>query len=120
MDKERFEEIVLEALKDIPPFFQKKMENVEIVIEDYAPPTLRDRLKVHPYALFGLYEGVPLRWRGSFYGNVLPDKITIFQRPIEEYCQTEDEIKEMVKKVVMHEIGHYFGLGEKELRDLGL
>ncbi len=120
MEKERFEKLVLEALKEVPSFFRKKMENVEIVIENYAPPYVRERLKIHPYALFGLYQGVPLNKRGFFYGNVLPDKITIFQRPIEEFCTTEEEIKELVKRVVMHEIGHHFGLSEKELRDLEL
>ncbi|MFB0510122.1 MAG: metallopeptidase family protein [bacterium] len=118
MEKEKFEELVTNALKSIPKFFRKKMENVEIVIEDYAPPYVQQRLKIHPYALFGLYQGIPLRKRGSWYGNVLPDKITIFKRPIEQYCKSEDEIKELVKKVVMHEIGHYFGLSETELRRL--
>lgn len=118
MEKEKFEELVANALKAIPKFFRKKMENVEIVIEDYAPPYVQQRLKIHPYALFGLYQGIPLRKRGSWYGNVLPDKITIFKRPIEQYCKSEDEIKELVKKVVMHEIGHYFGLSEAELRRL--
>ena len=118
IEKEKFEELVANALKAIPKFFRKKMENVEIVIEDYAPPYVQQRLKIHPYALFGLYQGIPLRKRGSWYGNVLPDKITIFKRPIEQYCKSEDEIKELVKKVVMHEIGHYFGLSEAELRRL--
>ena len=118
MEKEKFEELVANALKAIPKFFRKKMENVEIVIEDYAPPYVQQRLKIHPYALFGLYQGIPLRKRGSWYGNVLPDKITIFKRPIEQYCKSEDEIKELVKKVVMHEIGHYFGLSEKEIREI--
>ncbi len=118
MDRERFEELVVEALGNIPKFLRKKMENVEIVIEDYAPPYVRERLKIHPYALFGLYQGVPLKKRGGWYGNVLPDKITIFQRPIEQYCKAEAEIKELVKKVVLHEIGHYFGLSEEQLGKL--
>ncbi|MEO0102134.1 MAG: metallopeptidase family protein [candidate division WOR-3 bacterium] len=120
MSREQFEELVLEALKSLPPFFQKKMENVEIVIEEFAPPYIQKRLGIHPYALFGLYQGVPLKKRGSFYGNVLPDKITIFQRPIELAAGNEEAIKELVKKVVMHEIAHHFGFDEKELRDLGL
>ena len=115
---EKFEELVTEAIKGIPKFFRKKMENIEIVIEDYAPPYIQERMKIHPYALFGLYQGIPRNKRGSWYGNVLPDKISIYKRPIESYCKTEDEIKELVRKVVIHEIGHYFGFSEKELRKL--
>jgi len=118
IDIEKFEELVSEAIKGIPKFFRKKMENVEIVIEDYAPPYIQERMKIHPYALFGLYQGIPRNKRGSWYGNVLPDKITIYKRPIEKYCKTEEEITELVKKVVMHEIGHYFGFSEQELRRL--
>lgn len=118
MDKAKFEDLVVAALKNIPEFFRKKMENVEIVIEDYAPAYIQARLKIHPYALFGLYQGIPRNKRGHWYGNVLPDKITIYKRPIEQYCKSEAEIKELVKKVVMHEIGHYFGLSEHELNQL--
>lgn len=120
MERERFEELVLEALKSLPPFFQEKIENVEIVVEEFAPPYIQKRLGIHPYALFGLYQGVPLKRRGTSYGNVLPDKITIFKRPIELAVKDEEGIKELVKKVVMHEIGHYFGLGEEELSSLDL
>ncbi|MEO0115185.1 MAG: metallopeptidase family protein [candidate division WOR-3 bacterium] len=118
IEREKFEALIIEAIKTIPKFFRDKMENVEIVIEDYAPAYIQNRLQIHPYALFGLYQGIPRNKRGSWYGNVLPDKITIFQKPIEQYCQTEVEMKELVKKVVMHEIGHYFGLSEAELRQL--
>lgn len=118
MEREKFEGLVIDALKSIPQFFRQKMENVEIVIEDYAPHYVQARLKIHPYALFGLYQGIPRNKRGIWYGNVLPDKITIFQRPIEENCRSEEEIKDLIKKVVMHEIGHYFGLSEAKLRQL--
>jgi predicted Zn-dependent protease with MMP-like domain len=117
MEREKFEELV-EAIKGIPKYFRKKMENVEIVVEDFAPAYVQERMKIQPYALFGLYQGIPRNKRGSWYGNVLPDKITIFQRPIEQYCKTDEEIKNLVKQVVMHEIGHYFGLTEEQLRKL--
>lgn len=118
MERAKFEELVVLALKSIPKFFRKKMENVEIVIEDYAPHYVQEQLKIHPYGLFGLYQGIPRNKRGSWYGNVLPDKITIFKRPIEQHCRNEEEIKDLIKKVVMHEIGHYFGLSEEKLRQL--
>jgi predicted Zn-dependent protease with MMP-like domain len=71
-----------------------------------------------PSELLGLYQGVPLDRRGFFYGNVLPDKITLFQIPIELMCQTKEEVEEKVKEVVIHEVGHYFGLSDKRLREL--
>jgi predicted Zn-dependent protease with MMP-like domain len=71
-----------------------------------------------PSELLGLYQGVPLDRRGFYYGNVLPDKITLFKIPIESICKTKEEIEEKVREVVIHEVGHYFGLDEERLRDL--
>ena len=85
------------------------MENVEIVIEDEPVPQK---------TLLGLYQGIPLKLRGSWYGNVLPDKITLFQRNIEWQCRNETEIEELVNEVLIHEIGHYFGFDEDDLQDI--
>jgi len=109
MDSEQFRLLVLRAIKKLPKIFRLKMENVEIVIEDEPVPQK---------TLLGLYQGVPLKLRGSWYGNVLPDKITLFQRNIEWQCRNEAEIEDLVNEVLIHEIGHYFGFDEDELRDI--
>jgi len=70
--------------------------------------------------LFGLYEGVPLTERSSHYGMVLPDKITIFRQPIEAYCRSEEEIRQMVRRTVLHELAHHFGIPDQRLRELGV
>jgi predicted Zn-dependent protease with MMP-like domain len=109
MDSEQFRLLVLRAIKKLPKIFRLKMENVEIVIEDEPVPQK---------TLLGLHQGVPLKLRGSWYGNVLPDKITLFQRNIEWQCRNEPEIEELVNEVLIHEIGHYFGFDEDELRNI--
>ncbi|MCX8118754.1 MAG: metallopeptidase family protein, partial [Desulfobacterota bacterium] len=68
--------------------------------------------------LLGLYQGIPITQRGVAYGNVLPDKITLFQRPIESVCKTKKEVEEKVAEVILHEVGHYFGLDEERLEEL--
>jgi len=92
---------------------------VEIVIEDWPNSWQLQQAGVKPgESLFGLYQGVPQTKRGAFYANVLPDKITLFQKVIEKNAKTPEAIKEMVKRTVWHEIAHHFGLNEKEVRDL--
>jgi predicted Zn-dependent protease with MMP-like domain len=71
-----------------------------------------------PFELLGLYQGIPLDQRGFYYGNVLPDKITLFQVPIVSLCTTREEMEEKIREVVVHEVGHYFGLSDKRLREL--
>ncbi len=114
-----FEEGVVSALKKLPQFIKEKMENVDVVVEDRASRNLLSEMGLQsPSELLGLYQGVPLGRRGFYYGNVLPDKITLFQIPIESICKTEEEIKEKIREVVIHEVGHYFGLDDEELRKL--
>jgi len=114
-----FEEVVVLALKRLPKFFKTKMENVDVVVEDQASQDLLSEMELRsPYNLLGLYQGVPLDRRGFYYGNVLPDKITLFQIPIEAICRTKEEIEERVRGVVIHEVGHYFGLNDERLREL--
>lgn len=120
MEKEKFEAFVVEAVKDLPKFFKDKLENISIIIEDFPSLEIQNKMKKGPYQLLGLYQGVPLRKRGLWYQNVLPDKIIIYQKPIEHIAKTEDEIKTLVRKVVMHEIGHYYGLSEQELKNAGV
>jgi len=110
MQREEFETLVKQALKDLPKIFRDKLENVEIVIEDEP---------IAQKSLLGLYQGVPLKKRGVWYGNVMPDKITLFQKNIERISRSEEEIGEWINKVLIHEIGHYFGFGEEELKNIG-
>lgn len=118
MTREEFEKLVNEGISSIPEKFLKRLENVDIVIEER--PT-NDQLKKvniqNPFCLFGLYEGIPKTKRGSSYGMVLPDKITIFKEAIERSARNEEEIKEIVKNTVWHEIAHHFGMNEKEVRE---
>lgn len=119
MDKEIFEQLVRQAISDIPENFLKKLENVAIVVEDEPTAEQRERLKLGMgYSLFGLYEGVPQTKRGPYYGMVLPDKISIFQKPIEQFARTKEEISQIVKDTVWHEIAHHFGTDEKRLREI--
>ena len=116
MTREKFEKLVNEGIKAIPEKFLEKLDNVDIVMEDTPTPYQLRKLKAKENSIiFGLYEGVPQtkRWH---YGQVLPDKITIFQKPIENYARSEEEIKEIVKNTVWHEIAHHFGMDEARVR----
>ncbi len=119
LTRQEFEALVVSALKRLPRFFKNKMKNVDVVVENRASPDLLSEMGLRsPFQLLGLYQGVPLDRRGFYYGNVLPDKITLFQAPIESMCQTKGEVEEKVKEVVIHEVGHYFGLDDEKLREL--
>jgi predicted Zn-dependent protease with MMP-like domain len=119
LTRSEFEEVVLEALKRIPKSLKKKMENIDVVVEDWPPqPLLLEMGLQSPFELLGLYQGIPLDRRGFYYGNVLPDKITLFQIPIESICKTKEEAEVKVREVVIHEVGHYFGLDDERLREL--
>jgi predicted Zn-dependent protease with MMP-like domain len=115
MDRERFEALVEEALASLPRKFKKLLHNITVMVEDRPP---RSRRSAAGGTLLGIYHGVPLQHRGPYYGNVPPDVIVIYQEPIESLCFSDEEVRERVQEVVRHEIGHYFGLSEKELRDI--
>ena len=117
MNREKFEKLVMEGVRAIPEKFLEKLDNVDIVIEDEPTPYQLRKLRTRGSSIiFGLYEGVPQtkRWH---YGQVLPDKITIFKKPIEKIARSENEIKEIVKNTVWHEIAHHFGLEERKIRE---
>jgi predicted Zn-dependent protease with MMP-like domain len=119
LTRKEFEETVIAALKRLPKFIKKKMENVDVVVERQASQELLNEMELcSPFELLGLYQGVPYDRRGFYYGNVLPDKITLFQIPIETICETKEEVKKKVREVVIHEVGHYFGLDEEKLRQI--
>jgi predicted Zn-dependent protease with MMP-like domain len=119
MTRARFEQLVEEALRGIPRRFRDAMQNVAVVVEDEPPPHVLEDMEMEPDdALFGLYEGTPLPERGSSYGNTLPDRISIYQIPIEENCEDDDEIRQCVAETVIHEFGHYFGMTEGEIEEI--
>ena len=117
MTKAAFERLVREALAAIPADFRDRMQNVEIVVEDRASAALEAEMSDGSEGgLFGLYEGTPLTERNWSHGNTLPDRITVFQRSIEEACDSEDEVFEDVCLTLIHEAGHFFGLSEDEIQ----
>ncbi|PPD57610.1 metallopeptidase family protein [Dehalogenimonas etheniformans] len=116
MDAKSFSGLVSQALDNLPDEFLDLLENVEIVVEDY--PSLRQRRGSKRNELLGLYEGVPLTERDTHYGLVLPDKITIFQKPIEAICRTDAEIIDQVEKTVRHEVAHHFGMTDVQLDEI--
>ncbi len=119
MKRRRFETLVTEALGEIPRRFREAMTNVAVVVEDEPSPELLEEMEIEPPdTLFGLYQGTPLTEREWSYGNALPDRITIFQRPIEEACEDENEIVDEIAQTVIHEFGHYFGLSEDEIEEI--
>jgi len=119
MEREKFEALVARAIDNLPPEFQRKLENVDIVVEEWPTPgQLGGAKHIHPTQLLGLYQGVPQTKRGRGYGLVLPDKISIFQKPIEAQCRFGDEIEAKIGEVVRHEIAHHFGLDERTLRKI--
>ena len=119
LNKRDFEEVVLSALRHLPKSFKRKMDNIDVVVEDQASPGLVEEMELRsPHELLGLYQGIPFDRRGFYYGNALPDKITLFKMPIEATCDTREEIEERVKEVIIHEVGHYFGLDEGKLRKI--
>lgn len=109
LSRERFQELVEEALKSIPRRYARQIKNVAILVEDFPPPGQN---------LLGLYHGVPLKHRGSYYGNVPPDVIVLYKIPIESLCQDEDRVREKIEEVLLHEVGHYFGMDEGTLREI--
>ena len=120
MDRERFEELVEQALNALPEGFQEKLSNVDVEVEDYpSPDDLRAAKARTGQTLLGLYRGVPLTRRGLGYNMVPPDRIIIFQSPIERTCRSDDEIVERVGHVVRHEIAHHFGIDDDALRRMG-
>jgi len=116
VNKEKFEELVNEAIKTIPKKFLDRLSNVDICVENEPSSFQLQKLRMRKGSLlFGLYEGFPQTKRGN-YAQVLPDKITIFKKSIEQATKSKEKIKEIVKNTVWHEIAHHFGLNEEEVR----
>jgi predicted Zn-dependent protease with MMP-like domain len=109
VSERRFEELVEAAIGGIPDGLRHSMDNVSVFVEDDHPSG----------RLFGLYEGIPLTRRGQYGALVMPDRITIYRLPIQSVCRTEAELVEQVRKTVVHEIAHHFGINDARLRELG-
>jgi predicted Zn-dependent protease with MMP-like domain len=116
---EKFEKLVIAAVAGMPGEFQEMLENVDICTQDWPS---REQLKSvglrDKYELLGLYEGTPRTERDQGYNLVLPDKITIFQKPLEAQCPSTRELKEEIVRTVKHEIAHYFGLDDERLEQI--
>ena len=112
-EQERFMQLVAEALDELPDWVRRSLDNVEILIDDHPPDG------VDPHTL-GLYEGIPLTSRGIDYTGVLPDRITLFARPIEAEAGPQDtELRRVIAETVVHEIAHHFGIDDARLHELG-
>ena len=118
MNRKTFEQLVERSLKRLPKKFLDAMENIAIEVEDEPPQDVLDDMGIEGGALYGLYQGVPLTEREWNFGNVLPDRITIYQGPIERDTRNDEEIEEVVLDTVVHEIGHYFGFDDETLYSL--
>lgn len=115
-DRQRFERLVARALDSLPPEFAELLQNVAVVIEEEPTAEELESVGLDPELdeLFGLYQGVPLSERDSFYGE-LPDRVVIYRGPIERCCSSAGEVRREVRDTVIHELGHHFGLDEDDM-----
>ena len=119
MTRAKFERLVAEAVALIPGRFRREMKNLALVVEGEPSPELLEEMEIEPPdSLYGLYQGTPLPERGWGFGNALPDRVTLFQKPIEEDCVDDDEVRAVIGETLIHEVGHYFGLSEEEIEEI--
>ena len=119
MTRAEFERLVVEAIMLIPQRFRREMQNLALVVEEEPNAELLAEMEIEPPdSLYGLYQGIPLPERTWEHDNALPDCITLFQRPIEEDHEAEDEIRAAIGETLIHEVGHYFGLSEEEIEEI--
>ena len=119
MTRDRFAEIAQAAFDSLPAEFKDRVENVHIEIEDYPSDDALGRVKADRTSLLGLYQGIPLTHRGQWYGMspTAPDTISLYQKNIESVCTTEEETELRIREVLFHELGHYFGMNESQIRN---
>jgi len=119
MTREKFEQLVADAITLIPKRFRREMKNIAIIVEDEPSAELLEEMEIDPPdSLYGLYQGTPLPERSATWGNTLPDCVTLFQKVIEEDCDDDDDVRMVIGETLIHEIGHYFGLSEEEIEDI--
>jgi predicted Zn-dependent protease with MMP-like domain len=117
LEADRFASLVAQVLAELPPPFRDRVDNVAIVVEERPSAALLRQMGLGPeQTLLGLYQGIPLHARGSGYTLVPPDRITLFREPILARCRSEAQVREEVRATLLHELGHYFGLGDQDLR----
>ncbi len=120
VSEDEFHGMMDDAIAAIPADFKKKIDNVAFIVEQYPTESDIERLGLpNIYSLLGLYSGTPYTFRNTYYMGVTPDRIILFQRNIESHCDTMDELKEKIREVVIHEVAHYFGMNEDEIRQAG-
>jgi predicted Zn-dependent protease with MMP-like domain len=119
MTREEFEEIAQKAFDSLPDLFRNSVENLHVVVEDYPPPELVEDKRYGKYSLLGLYQGIPITHRGTWYGMspTGPDKISLYQKNIESSCRNEEGVQRRIVEVLFHELGHYFGMNEAQIRN---
>ena len=118
MEEKKFRKLVIEAIDELPDSFKEKIDNLYVVVEDFpSGEILKEQGVKSPYSILGLYQGIPVKKRGVSYSNVLPDRITIYRKPIESLDKDDTQVKKKVKEVFRHELGHHFGFSEKELAE---
>jgi predicted Zn-dependent protease with MMP-like domain len=118
MDRVSFEKLVQNSLRRLPRRFKQKIKNVSIEVEDRPSRQLLEDMEIEQGTLYGLYQGVPLTEREWNFGNVLPDRIVIYQQPIEETASSPEEMEEIVLETVIHEVGHFFGFTDEEMYEI--
>lgn len=116
MDAVRFSEIVDEVLEDLPQFFKARLDNLAVIVQDYPEPELQRQF---PGTLLGLFRGVPKTRQSVFASGALPQQVYLYQKNIEAVSYGASDLRRQIEKTLKHEIGHYFGLSEEDLRALG-
>lgn len=118
MERERFTKIVEEVLDSLPIEFRSRIRNVAVLVEDLPPKHLSPKSDKNRTLLLGLFHGVPTTKKSVFDLPSGPDYVVLYQKNIEAVCSTEADIREQIRRTVIHEIGHYFGMDEEQLRDV--
>ncbi len=120
VSEEEFHELVDAAIETIPENFKEKLDNIIFIVEDYPSESDMARLGMdNKHYLLGLYSGTPYTHRSTWYAGTVPDRIILFQKNIEPLVNTKDQLNEKIREVIVHEIAHYFGMNEDEIRDAG-
>lgn len=118
MERKEFEEVVIKTLESLPEKFKDRLKNIDILVEEDATTHLENENQHYKKITLGLYQGLPITKRAG-KRKFFPDKITIYKKSLESVSRSKKELEKNIKRVVLHEIGHYFGLDDKKLRDLG-
>jgi predicted Zn-dependent protease with MMP-like domain len=120
ISEDEFQQIMEQAMESIPENFKSRMDNIAFLVEPYPSPSDLARLGMNDGRyLLGLYSGTPYTHRNTWYAGTVPDRIILFQKNIEAICNSRKEIENKIREVVVHEIAHYFGMTDKEIREAG-